>query len=84
MIDAPAVPGGRIRLSHLRVTRTHIRHLLGRADQIGVELPAGHPFSNEAFVASLMFAATVRIDPVVMASRMCSGVIFLRTAVFGA
>ena len=50
MIDAPAVPRGRIRLSHLRMTRTHIRHLLGGADQIGVELPAGHPFGNEAFV----------------------------------
>jgi hypothetical protein len=34
--------------------------------------------------ASLMFAATVRIEPVVIASSTCSGVIFLRTAVFGA
>jgi hypothetical protein len=34
--------------------------------------------------ASLMSAAMVRIDPVVIASRMCSGVIFFRTAVFGA
>ena len=50
VVDAPAVPGRRVRLADLRMTRTRVRHLLGRADQIGVELPAGHPFGDEPLV----------------------------------
>ena len=50
IVNAPAVPGRRPRLADLRTARASVRHLLGGADQLGVELPSAHPFGDESLV----------------------------------